>query len=420
LNPAIQRYLSYCLLAYVFLVSFTRLWSLPVTYAKIQPTELVFIPLGILAFWHYGWRLWPGRTIGFPLLAYVAANVLSAFISGQQDALLEGLGRLYLGFMFLIFLTYLRETGAEGQTRMLKIWQNGALLLTILALGGYVLAVLGWPNETIRVYKNYPYFGTVLRAAGLNGGSGMVVIVLLWPTLWAWQEWRTRGKGGGYLLLFIVLLLLTLSKEVLLLALGLVLLEPRWQNLANSKKYILVGFTALFFWAATHWVLLPNTPVKDTYLAGMQYTSEKVWLKIGSLQVVETTYLALKRANWIIGSRNPWFGVGPGEFCNVVESLKSEGLYAKHLPNYNPHSTWGGAWSETGIFGLLTLLVLCILWGLLLVRRKELHSPAQKVVKVFLILMLINSVCMDVMNMRQLWLVWAIGLAGVLPLENKK
>lgn len=45
-------YLTYGILAYTFLVSFTRVWSLPMVKASVQPAELLFIPLGLLAVVH--------------------------------------------------------------------------------------------------------------------------------------------------------------------------------------------------------------------------------------------------------------------------------------------------------------------------------------------------------------------------------
>lgn len=405
-------YFVFFLLAYFLLVSFTRLWYLPVTYAKIQVTELLFIPLACIALWHYNWRLLPTAAVGIPLALYVAANVASALFSGQRDALLEGLGRIYLAFLCLIVATYLRESGLKETFRLLNWWVKGAIALASISVLGYVVAASGYLNETVRVYENYPYFGTVLRAAGLNGGSGMLAVVLFLPSLWVWYQWRYSGKNLLPLLLFCLTLLLTLSKEVLLVALGFFLLDPRATQMRPWIKTLLVGCTALFFILATHWVIVPNQPIEDTYLGGMRYTSEKVWFKWGPVQVVETTYWALKRANWVIGWRNPFLGVGPGEFYHVVGSLKSEGLYAAHLPDYDPHSTWLGAWSETGLIGFLTLLGLCLSWGRLLVKN---NSDYSRVFNVFLLIMLINSASMDCMNLRQLWLVWGLGLAMVSP-----
>ena len=408
----LPSYLTYGILAYTFLVSFTRVWFLPVLKASVQPAELLFIPLGLLAVVHYGKKLIPEKTLAWPLLAYLLVNLAAALASGQRTALLETLGRAYLIGMFLLVLIHVRAVGPTLPSRIMKVWQKGAAVLALLALGGYSLALLGWPNESVQVYQNYPYFGTVLRAVGLNGSAGMLVVVLLVPCLWSWYEWRHQGKSGGWLLLFLVLVVLSLSKEMVLLGLGLLLLEPRVQVLAAGKKMLLIGVTASFFLLATHWIILPTGSVKNSYLGGTQYSTEKVVLQWGSIQLVESTYLALKRASWLIGSQHLPLGVGPGCFNGALEELKEKGLYPAHLPNYDPHFTWGGAWAETGLLGFLALVYLSWAGRTQWLKAADPTAPVHRVLGIFLLLLLICSMSMDVMNFRQLWLVAALGLAS--------
>ena len=407
----LQTYLTYGILAYTFLVSFTRVWLWPVVKASVQPAELLFIPLGLAAMVHYGKKLIPERKLALPLLAYLLANLAAALASGQRTALLETLGRGYLLGMFLIVWTHVRTVGPTLQSRVMKIWQIGAAMLALLALAGYLLALLGWPNESVQVYRNYPYFGTVLRAVGLNGSGGMLVVVLLVPCLWSWYEWRNQGKSGAYLLLFLLVVCLSLSKEIVLLGLGLFLLEPRVQAMASWKKNLLIGVTATFFLLATHWIILPSGPIKSSYLGGTQYSTEKVVLQWGSIQVVESTYWALKRASWLIGWHNLPVGVGPGYFNAALEKLKKNGLYPAHLPNYDPHFTWGGAWAETGLLGFLALVYLSLRGRAQWLKAATPTSAVHQVLSIFLLLLLICSMSMDVMNFRHLWLVGALGLA---------
>lgn len=407
-----RTYLTYGILAYSFLVSFTRVWFLPVFKASVQPAELLFIPLGLLALVHYGKKLIPERTLALPLLAYLLANLVAALASGQRTAVLETTGRGYLLAMFLVVLAQVRAEGPILPGRIMKIWQKGAAALALLALGGYILALLGWFNESVQVYQNYPYFGTVLRAVGLNGSGGMLVVVLLMPCLWSWYEWRHRGQSGGWLLLFLLLMVLSLSKEIVLLGLGLLLLEPRVQKLARWKKNLLIGVTAGFFLLATHWIILPTGPVKSSYLGGTQYSTEKVVLQGSSIQVVESTYWALKRASWVMGWQHLPLGLGPGCFNLALEKLKQQGLYPAHLPNYDPHFTWGGAWAETGLPGFLALLYLGLAGRAQWLKAATPAGPEYQVLSIFLLLLLICSMSMDVMNFRHLWLAAALGLAG--------
>ena len=83
---------------------------------------------------------------------------------------------------------------------------------------------------------------------------------------------------------------------------------------------------------------------------------------LGRVQIVETTYTTLKRANWRIALSHPVIGVGPGQSNTYLPGLKAAGIYPAHLPNYDPHSTWMGAFSETGLVGLATLIAMVAAW----------------------------------------------------------
>lgn len=135
-------------------------------------------------------------------------------------------------------------------------------------------------------------------------------------------------------------------------------------------------------------------------------------LQWGSIQLVESTYLALKRASWVIGSQHLPLGVGPGCFNGALEELKEKGLYPAHLPNYDPHFTWGGAWAETGLLGFLALVYLSWAGRAQWLKAADPTAPVHQVLSIFLLLLLICSMSMDVMNFRQLWLAAALGLAS--------
>jgi len=132
---------------------------------------------------------------------------------------------------------------------------------------------------------------------------------------------------------------------------------------------------------------------------------------------LETSYLALKRAGLSVGSKHVLLGVGPGEFNKYLPEEKKLGVYPEHLPDYDPHSTWVGAFAETGILGLLGLIVLTISGGLFCMRRSTsaiwASSDLMLPVGVSILLLLIASVSLDIMNFRYLWAPFGL-LVGVL------
>ena len=397
-------------LAAVFASSFTSLLDWPGWTTEIQPTEIIFILLLPTAIAAYGRRLWPAPRWSLALGAYVIANLLAGFAAAAWPPIVESLGRGYLVALSGIVACYVKEQGVRGVRRVALAWISGGVLLAAVSLAGYAYALAGIDNSTVKVFTNYPYFGTVMRAAGFTVTPGMLVIVLGFPLLAAWTI-----EGGGRLrwaaLVPIALAMaLSLSKEVVLFAMGAALLHPAAARAGVRWKATAVALTATVFWAGSHVVLLFNTPIQDSYLAGTPYTSGRVLANVGSVQVVETSYVALKRANWALGLAHPLLGVGPGHSNVYLGRMKAEGLYPEGLPEYDPHSTWVGAFSETGLLGLGTLAVMVASWGFFLSRRRLLSSSEAvlRSASMYLLILLVESVLVDAMNFRQLWI--AIGL----------
>ena len=209
------------------LLPFVRIVLLPVVDAKIQPTELVFLVLAPLALWEYGASLWPrNRWIQVGLISYLAANIASAVYSGAVPALLEAVGRVYLALLALIIARWVGERPGERAEVLLRYFLYGTTALALCTYAGYAWALTGELNSMVQVYGNYPYLGTVLRAKGFTAGAGMLIIVLLLPTIYAWQGWRSGKLSIWWFVLLFPLALLTFAKEFLLLGLGLLLVDP--------------------------------------------------------------------------------------------------------------------------------------------------------------------------------------------------
>jgi hypothetical protein len=394
----------------VFLSPFTALFILPYFNAKIQPTEILFLILLPFALIGYGRRLFPSFRWQLIFAAYVLANICAGVISLEHDAVLESLGRGYLIILAAFVAAYVGRHGSEGLRRAGLSWAYGGALLAVVSLAGYALALAGYDNTTVKEFANYPYLGSVKRAAGFTGGPGMLVIVLAFPILWLWTTDAVKKWRWTLWALVSLATLLSLSKEIALIALGMVLLDPRFQRRFARWKTALVLVVAIVLWTGTHFLVVANAPVHESYLAGTPYTSEHVDFTFGKIQIVETSYSALKRANWIIGSGHPIFGVGPGNFNKYLPALKAQGTYPARLPDYDPHSTWMGGFSETGLFGVVTLGIMVAAW-FALIKRRGLITSNDSVVRaaaVYLLILLIESVMIDAMNFRQLWI--AIGL----------
>ena len=400
---------------------FVRVLSLPYVGDKLQPTELIFVLLFPLALWVYGKRLWLQQTsLMWGLAVYVLANVVAALVAGQLPSLLEAFGRLYLVLLALVVAVWINEPGQHRARKVLDAFLYGTVILAACSYAGYFAAVLGYGNSLVHVYGNYPYLGTLFRASGFTGGPGMLIVVLLLPTIYTWHSWRVGKKSLIWFVFLLPLAGLTFSKEVLLLGLGLLLVDPWFRGRGRRMQGWLIGAVAVVFWFGTHYIVQPRQPVEQSSLAGTEYTSGKlVWVG-DQYQLLETSYTALKRAGVSVSKKHLVFGVGPGQFSHYLPAEQVAGVYPAHLPYYDPHSTWLGALSETGLGGLLGLLLLSVLLYQSF-RRLPLDGPDGGVIlclQTFLVLLLILSVSKDVANFRFVWVV--IGLLIGLVHDTKQ
>lgn len=412
--------IEWLLLAFFFFVPFVRLFFFPVVSAKIQPTEIAFLFLFPIALYYYKWDLIPkSNAVKGVVAAYLGINLLSGIVAGSVNGILEAIGRVYLVALALIIAQFVQSGNEQGQRaeRLVQAWSVGAILMAIISAVGYAAALNGYLSQTVVVYENYPYFGTVIRAAGLTGGANSLVYVCMLPLLYFYRRVRSGKSGMWWLVLLVAICLATISKECTLVVLGCFLVDP-WvfANWPKLRKVGLVG-VSLILWFGTHFIVQRPNEVQGSYLEGTAYTSENVFWKGENVQLLETSYLALKRAGLAVGNKHLLLGVGPGEFNKHLPEEKTLGVYPEHLPDYDPHSTWVGAFAETGILGLLSLIALTISGWLLCVRPSTraiwASSDFMLPVGVSILLLLIASVSLDIMNFRYLWAPFGL-LVGVL------
>ena len=118
------------------------------------------------------------------------------------------------------------------------------------------------------------------------------------------------------------------------------------------------------------------------------------------------SYGLLKRIAWEAWRAHPWVGNGLDEFPSAVATAFQEGRI--HYPSADPHSTWGGALAETGLIGVLGLAGF---WGVLLggareAKRRDMLARDQWQIRALhagLVGLLVNSLHVDIMHFRFLW-----------------
>jgi hypothetical protein len=393
-------------LAYIALMGFALPWQLPLFGARPQMAEIIFLGWAPLAWLAWRGRLSPARRWWLPLGLYAGANLLSAVHSGAAAALLEALGRIYLVLAGLLLAAAAREAPRALSWRQVeRVWIGAASALAALSLAGYLASWAGLPNLTVREYADYPYFSPMFRLAGLTPGPNMLLLTLCPALLLAWYRY-SRGQGPfPPLALLLVAALLTFSKELVLVFAALLVLAPRPRWARNSfLPWLAMGAAALVMLLATHVLALRVDPRKEMAPSRQHFSSDRVLAVWGPYALVGTSYLSVKQANWYIGREHWLLGVGPGQSNRYLSAARKAGIYPDHMPDYDPHSALFGAFSETGLPGLAALLYLCgfTVWR---IRRTRLwrNDGFFLCLSYFLLIVLLDMVCKDVMNFRPLW-----------------
>lgn len=402
---------------------FIMVLQFPVVGYKIQAAELVFPLLFFSAVLRYGKTLIPSKAgpLEIFLAGYLLINIISASASGSVSALLESLGRGYLILVFYCFYAFAARESKAAEKVIPAAFLTGALVSATAGIAGWLLASAGHPNFAVRTYVDYPYLGTLYRASGFTPGMTMLLSLLLFPLLYLWRRLLRKGRSKPVfervaLAVLLTCALLTFSKTLILLGLSFLL---TWSfphaRFSRAVSMTAVIVTALLFWTGTHFIFTSDPQTADQ-LQSTNYSAGEILSSPGGLAVLPTSYTALKKAAWLTGSRHPLFGTGPGEFNRALPGLKAVGQFPSHLPDYDPHSTWLGAFAETGIPGLLMTILLWIYWARLFYRQRHqvLKHPVLLPIGIFLLATLIESVALDIMNFRHLWVLLGVACGWLL------
>lgn len=321
--------------------------------------------------------------------------------------------------------------------RLVRVFAAVTAAVILLALGTWVYATLsGHVPEQLAVHMDVPNVGQVVRVKALLYTPTFLAnyLTLGLPILFGYAAWAAPWPRPTCWLLLgagLVAAALTASHSLAgcLTALGLVMPREKWgTRLVRRGLLVLAAGTVLFGLVATtfsvyaveaHRAPAAGAPAVacDHDFLGPQGTGEELTLRIHYGQVV---YGWLKRFAWEAWQRHPWVGIGLNQFPHeVVAAFQAQRIHAYYAGGADPHSTWLGALAETGLVGVVGLLGF---WGVFLRtavgalrrlplgERWRLQAPLAGVAG-----LLVNSLHVDIMHFRFLWMGVALVLSAAAP-----
>ena len=420
------------LMLYVVLIPFMRGPCFPLLGPKVQYSDLVFIPLfviGIIFIWRSG-------RLRFMLLDKVLFGMLFVFLLSlvfskpDLHMFIEFAGIAYLVLMYYI-VSRIIDTD-EKWLRIIKLWAIVAITLSVAGIAGYVLALLsGKPNLLVEYYLNREHVSLLTFRAKTSFRLAVMFASYIHASLAAIIIWIASKKEEHRhrLLLWCGLIVcfvsgfLTLSRVTAGLSLSLfcILAITKGGKLLKSFRYITFLFCACYIILALVLTIWWIFPVK------IGATEDGGRLEL-SVNKSNTLYYQLNVTAAKMIKDHPFLGVGMGRFNkklidymdwekaktsyqNFAERVYS-GIYKKGV---DPHSTFLGWASETGILGLLGIIgVFAMFLTVFITGFRSMpdvfYRYASGVLFFTVIGFLLNGLYMDIMNMRHLWFIMALGV----------
>ncbi len=397
--------------------------------SKIQLSDFWFLLM--LYYTIYRWqifkpvlqKLWRLRVFQYFIIAstlYLFSNSLSVYLNPSNSGWSECLGKFYLITMTIIVLLMIYSQPLQ---MLINCFIICGLILSLTGTIGWISSILGFHNITTQIYLDYPYFGDTHRLNALTTTPSMYVSLISICILFVLYQYLYRNKNKiqiVLLILFCLSALLTFTKSCLILLAGIILLisfKPRH----TWFRYSLLFFPfVLIFIIMSHFLLVKTKNIHDDSYKNSPFTSNEILIHGQNYSIIASGYYCFKKTAWKIFKQQTMFGIGPGNYNQMVGILKESGEYPSNLPNYDPHSSYMGALAETGIIGFILLCLLGFSIVNVISKIDWLSDPFSFTLVILFVMMLAEGISMDTMNFRHYWVVVSVIFYQYIQLENKK
>ena len=401
-------------LFYIILLPVMNVPELPFIGSKIQYCDVLFVVF--LLFFIYE-HIKAKDKMSVPFLLPAAFLLFSFFISlvfngFDSREIIEYAATVYLVALYFSAVLLIKED--EYLCRCIRVWVLVSSVVCVIGILGYIaglfsgsLNILTPQIQSVDKISSIPHQAQFyLRASSTLKNPNMFAAYFITSITFIFMIIKSRmarAKDYGFYIFVLSLHLFTalLTKSrifgpvFLLAASSLFILYP-------GKKYILLKIPALFL-ACIFLVLSFMT------LAVWVFPVEFKPFKINTQK---SEYLILSEAALKMWKDHPVVGVGLGRYnynlVNYVDWDKAK----KVLPDpdniewktKDPHSTYLGWASETGILGLFATLL--FLW---LNIKNAFFKRDARIIALGVIAFLIAGFSVDILTMRHFWFLLGIG-----------
>ncbi len=422
---------SILILIYLISISFQTILSLPLVDAKIQPPEIIF--LLTLFFLLFNFKKIPfskikWNNLDIALLVYLSVVFGTAFFAKNYHPFFDFFGLVYLFVNYLVIRLFLISMENKFEDFISKdiLWMG--LIAAAFGILGIGATYFSGDNHLGFIYKEYPYLGDTIRVDGFTTTPHMLASILNISIIFLLVSFFEKRDFQKIIFLFILTLayIFSFAKIVVLLIIGAIFIFVKKQKdslnpiLKNSLRFLSL-FLFTIYMLSTHFILVGKNNPKLDVIKERAFNTGEIIGETQNNYIIPTTYYSLKQSAFHLGKKNILTGVGAGNHGVFLNDLKEQGLFPKHIPNYDPHSTYFGSFAETGIFGLTAILYLTFILFKMsnqLLKTKKYYN-IKVAIAACLLIFFMEAISVDAINFRHLWLVFAI-LSAMYNLEQNE
>ncbi|MBL7816368.1 MAG: hypothetical protein JNL70_15210 [Saprospiraceae bacterium] len=425
-NQTIFRLFNLFFIAYTISFALEQLLSIRTPIGIIFLPEILYIPLSVTflfclpTIWKHRKQLLADWLFFDSLVIIYAIIVATSYaFHPTSNSLREMVGCGYMSsFYFMTTWVFRTQNSLTLLQNGVKIFAYSGVLASIIAIGSYLIGLLGLNQTVAQTHEYYPLIGDAMRSFGLFRNpifhANYLACTLI---VFASYEFDKIKKGQPFILfllfLFGLALFLTKTKSVLIVfALGLFFLT-KMSPLSKTVKYsfcALSVFAVLSYLCLSHLLIIKTKqPNLDIILSKGYYFPQFLWQITDDYAIVPTFYYGTKRAALLAFYDSfPW-GIGGDNLTNYVHQLVAQG---RHLRPFccAPHSTFFGALGELGLLGLAAILTFFtqLVKMIKKIRVFDAFLPQFALMSKSLIFFLCcEAVTVDLMNVRYFWLIMA-------------
>ena len=405
------------LFLYISLFGLHGILVLPLIGDKAQLSDLLFPLMAVYFYKENKNRLREIIIPNGPLIAFVILldlGLITALIHYNLNTLVESFARYYL---FLLGAMVFAHFYWKTYTFRFKFFSSAFILAAssgaIIGLFGYLLLVLGYQTPLVSYYGDFPLLGDIYRLRAFFATPNMLILLCGIAILFLLNMKGFRFKKI-LLLIFGLTLLLSFSKGVL------VLLAPLVIHLLKISRDKILLKTVLWLSCIIPFFFLTHLQIRtEESNIQTEYSNQEALFEVQDYLLIKTTYLYLKEQSIVAFKENPLLGKGIGNFNAFIDKQKAKGNYPNHFYSFDPHSSWLGTLAEQGILAFMALSYLVLY---LIRQRKKLirQSSLNKVLLSFMLITLIESISMDMLNFRFLYILLGLFILQIESYRKKE